>query len=916
MHNTACFLVTFFLMINGLSQTVSATWVADNGDGTYKNPVLHADYSDPDAIRVGDDFYMTSSSFEDVPGLPVLHSKDLVNWTLLSHALPVLPPLSTGAPRHGGGVWAPAIRYHNNEYYIYYPDPDAGIYVVRAKNPAGPWSEPMLVEAGKGLIDPCPLWDEDGKVYLVHAFAGSRAGIKSILVIKQLDASGTRVSDKGRLVFDGHATDPTLEGPKLYKRNGWYYIFAPAGGVATGWQLVLRSKNIYGPYERKVVMDQGNSTINGPHQGAWVTIQTGEDWFLHFQDKGAYGRIVHLQPMQWNKDWPVIGIDKDGDGKGEPVNSYRKPNTGKKYNKATPAENDEFNDGTIGLQWQWMGNPSATWSFNNIADGSLRLYAQQTDSAKNLWDRPNILLQKIPAEHFEAVTKLRFTPQTKLLNERAGLIMMGMAYAALYLQQSANGINLVYATCKDADKQGAEQATIIANNIGAVAYLKLSVADGGICRFAYSADGKNYQPVPEAFTAVPGKWKGAKLGIFCVRDSSTNDAGYTDFDWFRLNKAAQADTTSYAQRMARTVLRVWGDSVHLHPGRDFVWTYDRGVILKGFEYLWQDTKDSLWFNTIKKSMDAFVQEDGSIKGYTLEDYNIDYVLCGRNLLTLWLATHEEKYRKAAALLRSQLVHHPRTQQGGFWHKKVYPWQMWLDGLYMGQPFYTQYALLFKEDTVFNDVANQLVWMEQHARDAKTGLLYHGWDESKEQRWADKTTGLSPNFWGRAMGWYGMALVDVLEYFPKNHPRRKEILDILQRFAAAITTAQDKETGLWWDVMDKPHYKNNYLEASASCMLTYTLAKAVLNGWLPQQYKQTANKGYDGILKKFISRDTAGNINLEGTVSVSGLGGRPDAYRDGSFDYYMSEPVIQNDPKGVGAFIKCAAMMERLGYVVK
>jgi len=338
----------FFLSLNTMAfaqqRTVSKVWVADLGNGMYKNPIVHADYSDPDAIRVGNDFYMVSSSFEDIPGLPILHSKDLVNWGIIGHALKRQPPFDHfSVPRHGEGVWAPAIRYHNNEFYIYYPDPDFGIYLTKAKNAAGPWSEPILVEGGKGLIDPCPLWDDDGSVYLVHAYAGSRAGIKSIIVIKKLNRDGTKVLDEGKLVYDGHELDPTVEGPKLYKRNGYYYIFAPAGGVSTGWQLVLRSKNIYGPYERKVVMDQGASPVNGPHQGAWVTTQTGEDWFLHFQDKEAYGRIVHLQPMKWLNGWPVIGVDKDDDGKGEPVLHYKKPNVGKIYQVQTPVDTDEFN---------------------------------------------------------------------------------------------------------------------------------------------------------------------------------------------------------------------------------------------------------------------------------------------------------------------------------------------------------------------------------------------------------------------------------------------------------------------------------------------------------------------------------------------------------------------------------------------
>ncbi|HAK76569.1 MAG TPA: glycoside hydrolase, partial [Runella sp.] len=345
----------FFFQAEAQQRYVSKVWVSDLGNGTYKNPVIDADYSDPDACRVGNDFYMVASSFDAIPGLPILHSNDLVNWKLIGHALKRQPPFDHfSKTQHGNGVWAPAIRYHKGEFYIYYPDPDFGIYLTKAKNPTGPWSAPLLVEGGKGLIDPCPFWDEDGQAYLAHGWAGSRAGIKSILTIKKMNPEGTAVLDEGIIVYDGHEKDPTIEGPKLYKRNGYYYLFAPAGGVATGWQLVLRSKNVYGPYERKVVMAQGNTAINGPHQGAWVDTPTGEDWFLHFQDKGVYGRVVHLQPMKWVNNWPVIGIDNDGDGNGDPVLSYKKPNVGKTYPIETPVESDEFDSIQLGLQWQWQ----------------------------------------------------------------------------------------------------------------------------------------------------------------------------------------------------------------------------------------------------------------------------------------------------------------------------------------------------------------------------------------------------------------------------------------------------------------------------------------------------------------------------------------------------------------------------------
>jgi beta-xylosidase len=513
---------------------VSKVWVSDLGNGSYKNPVLHADYSDPDVCRVGDDFYLVASSFDAVPGLPILHSKDLVNWKIAGHALRRQPPIEHfEKTQHGNGVWAPAIRYHNNEFYLFYPDPDFGIYLTHSKSIAGPWTDPVLVEAGKGLIDPCPLWDEDGKVYLTHAYAGSRAGIKSILVVKQLNAEATKVVDEGVIVYDGHEKDPTIEGPKFHKRNGYYYIFAPAGGVATGWQLVLRSKNIYGPYERKVVMEQGATPINGPHQGAWIDTSSGEDWFIHFQDKGAYGRVVHLQPLKWVNDWPMIGIDKDGDGKGEPVLTYKKPNVGRNEGVQTPVESDEFNTNRLGVQWQWQANPKATWMMAN--NGSLRLYSQKVpDSAKNNWDVPHMLMQKITAEEFSATTKLSFFPNTRLENEKAGITVMGLSYASLVLKSRKDGMDLVYAVCKNAAQGNVEQEKIITITKSATVFLRVTMRKNALCTFSYSFDGDKFTTLDGTFQAEPGRWIGAKLGIFCSRTTQINDSGYADFDWFRV----------------------------------------------------------------------------------------------------------------------------------------------------------------------------------------------------------------------------------------------------------------------------------------------------------------------------------------------------------------------------------------------
>lgn len=372
------------------------------------------------------------------------------------------------------------------------------------------------------------------------------------------------------------------------------------------------------------------------------------------------------------------------------------------------------------------------------------------------------------------------------------------------------------------------------------------------------------------------------------------------------SSALQAQNTRpYSQRMAQTVMTIWKDSL---PTGD-KWTYDQGVILKGIEGVWQQTGDGKYFAYIQHCMDRYVTPDGNILTYRQADYNIDNVLCGRNLLTLYKVLGAEKYYKAATLLREQLQKHPRVPEGGFWHKKRYPNQMWLDGLYMAEPFYAEYAATFHEDTAFNDIAKQFILMEQKARDSKTGLLYHGWDQSKKERWANPETGRSSNFWGRAMGWYGMALVDVLDHFPTQHPKRAELLAILNRLATAIIKYQDKKSGLWYQVLDKSTAKGNYPEASASCMFVYTMAKAVRQGYLQPTYLPTIQKGYNGIIKKFIETDANGQLNLNGTVSVSGLGGKP--YRDGSYEYYLSEKVITNDAKGVGAFILASVEVERL-----
>ena len=535
------FVIVFFQVCFVLSlhsqYYISKVWTADLGNGKFKNPVLHADYSDPDVCRVGDDYYMTASSFACVPGLPVLHSRDLVNWKLIGHAIERLEPQDVfSSVQHGNGVWAPSIRFHNDEFYIYWGDPDFGIYMVKTKNPAGKWSKAVMVKPGKGLIDPCPLWDEDGRAYVAHAYAGSRAGIKSILAVFEMNAEGTKAITPSRTIYDGHADDPTIEGAKFHKRNGEYFIFAPAGGVATGWQVVMKSGNVYGPYERKVVLAQGKTPINGPHQGAWVDTPEGENWFFHFQDKGAYGRIVHLQPMIWKDNgFPVIGFDKDGDGIGEPVLEYKKPKVSGTFPVQTPAESDEFDTNELGLQWQWHANPADWWSFPDAHKGILTLFSVPVpENYKNLWDVPNLLLQKFPSDKFTSTVKFSFKPDERFVGERSGLVIMGMDYALISIEKTFDGFVISQNECIGADKGNPETINEAISAKKSDIYFRINVNPDAMCYFSYSLDGKKFTKTGKPFKAREGKWIGAKVGVFCTRPIRNNDGGRMEMDWFRV----------------------------------------------------------------------------------------------------------------------------------------------------------------------------------------------------------------------------------------------------------------------------------------------------------------------------------------------------------------------------------------------
>ncbi|HZK26890.1 MAG TPA: glycoside hydrolase 43 family protein [Thermoclostridium sp.] len=518
-------------MTNDLSKNV---WQADLKNGYYKNPILFADYSDPDVARVGDDYYMVASSFNYIPGLPVLHSKDLVNWEVISYVVDRLPFPNYNKPEYGKGVWAPSIRYHDGKLWVFFATPDEGIFMSTTTDPHKGWQPLTHVKKTKGWIDTCPFWDDDGNAYIVSAFAKSRIGFKSILHLSRMKPDGTALLDEGEHIFDGNLNHPTIEGPKMYKRNGYYYIFAPAGGVKPGWQTVLRSKNIYGPYEDRIVLHQGGTEVNGPHQGGWVDTKSGQDWFIHFQDRDAYGRITHLQPMQWVDDWPVMGKNVDKDGIGEPVETYKKPDVGATFPIKTPATSDDFDKNVLGLQWQWNANPQDDW-YSFERQGFLRLFALNNMNESGLLFRaPNVLTQLFQAPNFSASVKVEFSGQN--VGDKAGFVILGEEYTYVVIEktQEGNKISCYYGSHSDAeysedakyteqliDSQTAEAQTVI---------FSVDVKYDSKCSFKYSYDGKHFKPIGKAFIAKPGRWVGAKLGIFAMNKYKDSN-GFADIDW-------------------------------------------------------------------------------------------------------------------------------------------------------------------------------------------------------------------------------------------------------------------------------------------------------------------------------------------------------------------------------------------------
>ncbi|MFJ9036532.1 family 43 glycosylhydrolase [Streptomyces sp. NPDC102406] len=503
----------------------------DLGDGTYRNPVLAADWSDPDVVRVGDDFYLTASSFGRAPGLPLLHSRDLVNWTLVGHALDRLAPAEAfAAPRHDCGVWAPSLRHHAGRFWIFWGDPDHGVHHVNAPSIRGPWTAPHLLKAGKGLIDACPLWDEEsGEAFLVHAYARSRAGVKNRLTGHRMSPDGSELLDEGTLLIDGDLLPGwfTIEGPKVYRHDGWYWILAPAGSVETGWQGAFRSRSFFGPYEERVVLEQGDTDINGPHQGGWVRTAAGEDWFLHFQQRGPYGRVVHLQPMRWDAaGWPVLGDD------GAPVRVHRKPALPAQPVTA-PATDDDFPGGRFGRQWQWTANPRDGWASSHAGDGLRLTCVRSADGVRDLRRVPHLLTQRLPLLPSRVEVDLRLTSTAP--GARAGLVVLGDAYSWIGLERAEDGTARVVHRFAEAVADAERDAAAARPAPEGTARLRVDIAEGARCRFFVdTGDGAGFRRSGQVFAAAPWRWVGALLGLFAAAPTGPGPAGTALFSHFRI----------------------------------------------------------------------------------------------------------------------------------------------------------------------------------------------------------------------------------------------------------------------------------------------------------------------------------------------------------------------------------------------
>ena len=570
--------------------------VRDSKQETFTNPIIFADYSDPDVIRVGDIYYMTASSFNWTPGLPLLMSHNLVDWKLIGYASPQIPLPQFDSPRQSKGIWAPALRYHNGMFIITVGLPDEGIFVTQSKDFTGPWTPLRCIRPACGFIDPCPLWDDDGKAYIVHAYAKSRIGFNSRIGIFEINSDTLECIGEDICIFNGEKTQHTIEGPKIYKKDGWYHIFAPAGGVKQGWQTDLRSKNIMGPYEENIMLRQGGSHINGPHQGGLTDTPDGSWWFLHFQDRGIYGRVTLLEPAAWKDGWPYTGTSAAKAGAevpGEPMDSYRMPVSGAtQITQGIPADatDDDFPAGRPGLQWQWQANYKDTFILPHSGGGLyLRALPGETPGTKApasgstaagiqpsahdaagtpepLWNLPNLLTQKIVHENFDVV----MTTDAGVLGagSRTGLVFTGGQYASIGIEHLADGRWQLYylesSTAQDPKKRtdAIKDACMLPAFPGPLAFrlsfraLPVDAAAAGagtadrtrpsrgICTFSVETTAENipqqiWTPRVPPYVPAGDVWVGGRIGMYASASGASEDpakAGYAVITQFNVIK--------------------------------------------------------------------------------------------------------------------------------------------------------------------------------------------------------------------------------------------------------------------------------------------------------------------------------------------------------------------------------------------
>lgn len=520
----------------------------------YQNPILYADYSDPDVIRVGSDFYMVSSSFTYLPGVPLLHSKDLVHWEIINYCVPSLPFAKYDTPAHGSGTWAPSIRYHDGKFVVFVPLPDEGILVSESKDPYGTFQTHLLCRS-IGWIDPCPFWDEDGRAWMVFAFAKSRCGIKHRLALIQIDPECTKILSEPRIIFDGTQIAPTSEGPKMYKRNGYYYVLFPAGGVKKGWQACIRSGSLEGPWEYRVVCRQGSTRINGPHQGGWVSAPDGSDWFIHFQDVGALGRIIRLEPMKWVNDFPVIGSDEDGDGIGEPVTEYTPPVPDAPHYQI--AESDDFSKDTLGLQWQWQANPDPAWFQLDEKKHQLHLFCRPV---RSLWEAGNALTQIPQHRTFDVETKVSLVHASK--GDQACLGMLGKTYGYIAILAGKKQSREIAVFCGEVTGDGmdsrAEEKKLLAVPLDGKAdqtvTLYCRVLEDSTFTFAFSLDGgQHIEETGIRFPLTPACWTGAKICLWCANTEKQLSGGYGAYDYIHIEDSGVGSTDKDSRMEAEKI---------------------------------------------------------------------------------------------------------------------------------------------------------------------------------------------------------------------------------------------------------------------------------------------------------------------------------------------------------------------------